>query len=290
MEIKITNLSKKYGKKQALNNINLVIPKGMYGLLGKNGAGKTSLMRIIVTLAQPSSGSILINNIPITDVKKIRHQIGYLPQNFSMYPDMKVYEALRYLGILSGMDKKQIETRIEDLLTAVNLDAQSDDKIKTLSGGMKQRLGIAQALLNNPKVLVVDEPTAGLDPEERIRFRNLLCEVAGERIVILSTHIAQDIEDTCERVAILNNGEIAFQGSLSMLKKKAANKVYEVTVARENVKELKKEKSVLAMQSSGDGKMVQCRILSDTPPKESYRKCDPKLEDGYMQIIRGGIK
>lgn len=182
--IEIKELNKFYGKKkQALSNVNLTIGQGMFGLLGRNGAGKTTLMKTLATLLQKQSGSISVCGIPIENAKAIRKNIGYLPQDFSIYPTMNVIEVMDYLGILSGIGSRERKKRIELLLKKVNLIEQKNKKVKALSGGMKRRLGIAQALLNDPKVLIVDEPTAGLDPEERIRFRNLLCDVAEERIV-----------------------------------------------------------------------------------------------------------
>ena len=213
-EIIIENLSKNFGEVQALKNISLHIEKGMFGLIGRNGAGKTTLMRIIATLLNKSGGNITVCGIPSENPKDIRKLIGYLPQDFSVYPNMSVYEAMDYLGVLSGLTKTFRKERINELLKKVNLGSSRKLKVKALSGGMKRRLGIAQALLHDPKVLIVDEPTAGLDPEERVRFRNLLCEIAGDRIVILSTHIVEDIEKTCEKIAVLNRGELIYNGEL----------------------------------------------------------------------------
>ncbi|MDF2544268.1 MAG: transporter ATP-binding protein [Herbinix sp.] len=182
-EIKIEHLNKYYGKKQALKDIDLTIPQGMFGLLGRNGAGKTTLMKVLATLLQKNEGQVTVCGIPITSAGAIRSMTGYLPQEFSMYANMTVYEAMDYLGILSGLSKVERKERIPMLLTKVNLQSCKRKKVKALSGGMKRRLGIAQAILHNPKVLIVDEPTAGLDPEERVRFRNLLSEIAEERIV-----------------------------------------------------------------------------------------------------------
>ena len=193
LEIEIKNLSKNYGKKQALDHVNLTISQGMFGLLGRNGAGKTTLMKTLVTLLKKQQGSITICGIPVEETAEIRKIVGYLPQDFSMYPNMTVYEAMDYLGVLSGMSKEERRKRIPKLLKRVNLQDDRGKKVKALSGGMRRRLGIAQAILHNPKVLIVDEPTAGLDPEERVRFRNLLSEISEERIVILSTHIVGDI-------------------------------------------------------------------------------------------------
>lgn len=213
-EITIKHLAKNYGHKQALKDFSLHLEKGMFGLLGKNGAGKTTLMRILGTLLNKSQGEISICGVEISNAKEIRKLIGYLPQEFSIYPNMTVYEALDYLGILSGLSKKLRKERIPMLLKRVNLEDCHKVKMKALSGGMRRRVGIAQAILHDPKVLIVDEPTAGLDPEERVRFRNLLCEIAENRIVILSTHIVEDIEKTCKNIGILHNGKLLYQGDL----------------------------------------------------------------------------
>jgi ABC-2 type transport system ATP-binding protein len=213
-EIIIENLSKNFNEVRALKNVSLHIEKGMFGLIGRNGAGKTTLMRILATLLNKSGGNVSVCGVPAENPKEIRKLIGYLPQDFSVYPNMRVYEAMDYLGVLSGLSKPVRKERITELLGKVNLSSSRRLKVKALSGGMKRRLGIAQALLHDPQVLIVDEPTAGLDPEERVRFRNLLCEIAGERIVLLSTHIVEDIEKTCEKIAILNRGELIYNGTL----------------------------------------------------------------------------
>ena len=214
-EITIKNLSKSYGGKKALNNVTLSIQTGMFGLLGRNGAGKTTLMRILAAVLNKSSGDVSVCGYDIKRAKSVRQITGYLPQEFSMYPNMTVYEVMDYLGVLSGLTRSERKMRIPDLLKTVNLDDSHKIRVRALSGGMKRRLGIAQALLNDPKVLIADEPTAGLDPEERVRFRSLLCETAKNRIVILSTHIVEDIEKTCEKIAVLDKGEIIFSGDLS---------------------------------------------------------------------------
>lgn len=214
-EIIVQNTSKNYGSKKALEGINLHIESGMFGLLGRNGAGKTTLMRILATLLPKSSGSISVCGIPIEKAAEIRRITGYLPQEFSIYPNMTVYEAMDYLGVLSGLSAATRKQRIPVLLSRVNLSEASKVRAKALSGGMKRRLGIAQAILHSPKVLIVDEPTAGLDPEERVRFRNLLCDIAENRIVILSTHIVEDVEKTCKNIAVLKEGNIVYTGSLA---------------------------------------------------------------------------
>lgn len=290
MEIVINNLSKNYGKKSALKNVSVTIHSGMYGLLGRNGAGKTSLMRILATLSVPSSGEISMNGIPIKETTKIREIVGYLPQDFSFYRNMSVYGAMDYLGLLSNIPDKVRKERISALLEQVNLKENVRTKVKALSGGMKRRLGIAQALLHNPQILIVDEPTAGLDPEERIRFRNLLSEFAEDRIVILSTHISSDVESSCENIGVLDNGRMIRSGGTEGLVKQAEGKVYLISAAKKKDKLIKEKYTVLNIIASGSG--TQYRVLSDTPPEEKHILQDPTLEDGYMYLLSqtdGGI-
>ena len=290
MEIVINNLSKNYGKKSALKNVSVTIHSGMYRLLGRNDAGKTSLMRILATLSVPSSGEISMNGIPIKETTKIREIVGYLPQDFSFYRNMSVYGAMDYLGLLSNIPDKVRKERISALLEQVNLKENVRTKVKALSGGMKRRLGIAQALLHNPQILIVDEPTAGLDPEERIRFRNLLSEFAEDRIVILSTHISSDVESSCENIGVLDNGRMIWSGGTEGLVKQAEGKVYLISAAKKKDKLIKEKYTVLNIIASGSG--TQYRVLSDTPPEEKHILQDPTLEDGYMYLLSqtdGGI-
>lgn len=284
MEIIINNLSKRYGKKEVLTNISLTIPEGMYGLLGRNGAGKTSFMRILATLSIPTNGDIQMNGVSIKETTKVREMIGYLPQDFSIYKNMTVFGALDYLGLLSNLPNKIRKERIYTLLEQIHLKDNAKTKVKALSGGMKRRLGIAQALLHNPQILIVDEPTAGLDPEERIRFRNLLSDFSDGRIVILSTHIASDIESTCQNVAVLNKGNILFHGSTETLRKQADHKVYLITVPKSLDKPIKEHYYVLNRNSTNTG--IQYRILSNTPPNELAEIQTPTLEDGYMYLLQ----
>lgn len=240
-QIVMNHVNKFYGKKQALKDIDLTIEQGMFGLLGRNGAGKTTLMKILATLHGKQSGTVTVCGIPIESAKEVRAIVGYLPQDFAMYPMMTVQEALDYLGALSEVPKKERRARIEYLLKKVHLTEERHKKVRSLSGGMMRRLGIAQALLHEPRVLIVDEPTAGLDPEERIRFRNLLCEVAQERIVLLSTHIVGDIEATCENLAILNEGEILWKGTLQEILLRAEGKVWRADVSGKELARIKKD-------------------------------------------------
>ena len=290
MEIVIKNLSKNYGRKAALKNVSVTIHSGMYGLLGRNGAGKTSLMRILATLSVPSGGEVSMNGISIKETGKIREIIGYLPQNFSFYRNMSVYDAMDYLGLLSNLPDKIRKERIVSLLEQVNLKENMRTKIKALSGGMRQRFGIAQALLHDPQILIVDEPTAGLDPEERIRFRNLLSEFAEDRIVILSTHISSDVEASCENIGVLDNGKMIWNGATEELVKQAEGKVYLISAGKKQDKIIREKYTVLNIIASGSG--TQYRVLSETLPEEKHILQDPTLEDGYMYLLSqtdGGI-
>ena len=290
MEIVIKNLSKNYGRKAALKNVSVTIHSGMYGLLGRNGAGKTSLMRILATLSVPSGGEVSMNGIPINETGKIREIVGYLSQNFSFYRNMSVYDAMDYLGLLSNLPDKIRKERIASLLEQVNLKENMRTKIKALSGGMKQRLGIAQALLHDPQILIVDEPTAGLDPEERIRFRNMLSEFAEDRIVILSTHISSDVEASCENIGVLDNGKMIWNGAAEELVKQAEGKVYLISAEKKQDKIIREKYTVLNIIASGSG--TQYRVLSETLPEEKHILQAPILEDGYMYLLSqtdGGI-
>lgn len=284
-EIRIKGLNQYYGKKQALKNVNLSIETGMFGLLGRNGAGKTTFMKVLATLLPKSEGSVAICGKNVEDAAKIRKIVGYLPQEFSMYGNMTVYEAMDYLGVLSGLSKSQRKQRIPKLLCKVNLQEDQKKKVKTLSGGMKRRLGIAQAILHNPKVLIVDEPTAGLDPEERVRFRNLLCEIAEERIVILSTHIVGDIEATCEEIAVLDEGCVIYQGTVAELIKMAEGKVYSAEISKKELDLLKKRYVVTSMLTLGNNVMV--RFIADRKPFDSAKLCEAGVEDAYMYLMHG---
>lgn len=290
MEIVIKNLSKNYGRKAALKNVSVTIHSGMYGLLGRNGAGKTSLMRILATLSVPSGGEVSMNGIPINETGKIREIVGYLSQNFSFYRNMSVYDAMDYLGLLSNLPDKIRKERIASLLEQVNLKENMRTKIKALSGGMKQRLGIAQALLHDPQILIVDEPTAGLDPEERIRFHNMLSEFAEDRIVILSTHISSDVETSCENIGVLDNGKMIWNGAAEELVKQAEGKVYLISAEKKQDKIIREKYTVLNIIASGSG--TQYRVLSETLPEEKHILQAPTLEDGYMYLLSqtdGGI-
>ena len=277
MEIQIQALKKNYGRKAALDNISLTIENGMFGLLGRNGAGKTTLMQILSTLREPTSGNITFDKIPLGDTRKIRPLIGYLPQEFSLYPDMSVLEIMRYLAALSNIPAEIQRQRIPDLLQRVNLWENRGKKVRKLSGGMKRRLGIAQALLHDPQVLIADEPTVGLDPQERLRFYALLNEFSSNRVVIVSSHIVSDIETVCEKVAVLDAGKLLFTGNVEDF--------YELTVPKSRQASIQNQYCVLSSQ--GHLADVKIRVLHDSVPTVGNPvTCEATVEDGYMEMLR----
>lgn len=285
MEITIENLSKNYGNKIALNNLSLNISSGMFGLLGANGAGKTTFMRILSTTLRKTSGTIKIDGKTVKDINELRKYIGYLPQEFSFYPNFTVYEIMDYFSALSKI-KKNNHKNIIELLEKVNLLDNKKSKIHTLSGGMKRRLGIATALINKPNILLVDEPTVGLDPEERIKFRNLLTDFASNRIVILSTHIISDIEETCEKLAILKKGNLVFHGTTKDLIKTSEGMVWEVNIKKDNISDiLKDDKEKFIISQVPIDNYVKFRIIAKTKPYDNAILLQPKLEDSYIRII-----
>mgnify|MGYP001777112327 FL=1 len=285
MNITIRHLDKYYGRKQALSDVTMTIPKGMFGLLGRNGAGKTTLMKILAALSKKQSGTVEICGIPVENAAEIRRITGYLPQEFNMYPGMSVYEAMDYLGVLSGLSKQERRKRIPVLLERVNLQDDRKKKVKALSGGMKRRLGIAQAVIHDPKVLIVDEPTAGLDPEERVRFRNLLSEIAEERIVILSTHITGDIEASCEEIAVLEEGKLLFRGTVEELLRSVRGKVFRAEISRHELDDLKERCIVTSMLTLGNN--VMARFISEQKPFPGAERCEAGVEDAYMYLMQG---
>ncbi|MCA1294526.1 ABC transporter ATP-binding protein [Paenibacillus sp. alder61] len=288
--IEIKHLSKKYRRGGlALNDVTLTLHEGMVGLLGPNGAGKSSLMRILATLVEPTSGEASINGIPLRKAEDIRKIIGYLPQQFQVYPQLTGSEYLDYVGAMKGMnDPKQRKREIGRLLEEVNLQDKAGKRVKTYSGGMKRRLGIAQALLGSPQVLIVDEPTAGLDPEERVRFRNLLTRFSLGRIVLLSTHIVADIESNCRQIAVLDRGRVRMSGELTELQEFGRGKVWEEVVSEEQFARLD-PMSIVSTRRTENG--LRCRIIGETPPAGSGAvQVRPSLEDGYLALLRSGRK
>ena len=286
MQIEIERLSKTYGGKiQALKEIDLTIPSGMFGLLGPNGAGKTTLMRILAGILRPSAGTARVG---VYDLKTnegrlaVKRVLGYLPQELGIYPDLTAGEFLDYIGILKGMRNATARrARVRELLETVGLAEVATRPLKAFSGGMKRRIGIAQALLNDPQLLIVDEPTAGLDPEERIRFRNLLVSLAGDRSVLLSTHIVEDIAQTCPRLAVLSAGRVMFQGETRELLQAARGQVWTLdTTGPAPVGDL----TVVSALNVGAG--MRYRVVAQECPGAEALQVEPNLEDGYVALMR----
>lgn len=290
-EIVIKGLSKSYdGKKDALNSLDLVIPNGMFGILGRNGSGKSTLMNIIATILQPSKGTVTINGIEIKNSQKIRQMIGYLPQDFDFYPNMKVSEVLYYLGFSSKINQTDFDKYVDLILRKVNLIDYKNKKIKSLSGGMKKRLGIAQAILHDPKVIIVDEPTAGLDPEERVRLRNLLSDLAENKIVIISTHIVSDIESTCNRIAILDKGSLVYKGDIPSLIQQSDDHIYEINLSPSELESFRENDLFITKTQEIENKL-KVRFISETKVANA-KKVKADFEDAYMYFLKkqqGGL-
>lgn len=286
MQLKISNLSKLYSDgTKALSNVNLDIPNGMFGLLGPNGAGKSTLMRTIATLQDPSEGSIYLDDMDVIGKKEdMRRVLGYLPQEFGFYPKVSAEDMLHHFAILKGISNLKERKEICDaLLNQTNLYDVRHRYIGDYSGGMRQRFGIAQALLGNPKVVIVDEPTAGLDPQERNRFHNLLSEVGENIIVILSTHIVDDVKDLCRKMAVMNLGQVMFNGSTDEALNLLKGKVYSATIAKEEITEYREKYKVISTRVS-DGKLI-VHVLDGSSPGPQFKSVDASLEDVYFSYI-----
>ena len=288
MQIEIRKLAKQYsGGKYALRDVDLDIGSGMFGLLGPNGAGKTTLMRILVTLLKPSSGEVFINGMDLQKHRKeIRNLVGYLPQEFSTFSKLAVWEFLDYVASLSGVHKKSTRmAKIDELLDQVGLFSVRDRHASRLSGGMKRRLGIAQTLIGDPRIIIVDEPTVGLDPQERLRFRNLMADLSRrEIIIILSTHIVGDISSTCTEVALLNDGKIVFDGSPVDLVAAARGKVWKVSASHVELDSLKESYPVISAVPAEDG--YELRLVADEVSGRNARQVDPNMEDAYIFFMQ----
>ncbi|MHB9030799.1 MAG: ABC transporter ATP-binding protein [Candidatus Latescibacterota bacterium] len=287
MEIRIENLSKTYpGGKQALNNVSLTIGNGMFGLLGPNGAGKTTLMRILVTLMEPSGGTALFDGLDLKRNRgRIRAMLGYLPQEYRMFPRLKTWEYLDYSASLAGISRaRDRRGAVDRMLESVGLFEARDRMANKLSGGMKRRLGIAQALIGDPKILVVDEPTTGLDPEERLRFRNLLADLSqGDRIVILSTHIVGDISSTCHDMAMLHRGEVVYHGAPDSLVDRARGHAWSIETDDAGLLDLKERYPVVATIPTLHGWEVQ--VVCASPDGYPARAIEPNLEHAYLHFL-----
>ena len=284
MQLVIEHVSKKYGNKLALSDFRLCLDSDILGLLGPNGAGKSTLMKILATLIRPTEGKVTFNGINIIDKPlALRKDLGYLPQDFGVYPNLNAIEFLEYMAAVKGLSMKSARRRIQDLLEALNLAQDAKRKIGGYSGGMKQRVGIAQALLNDPKVLIVDEPTVGLDPEERIRFRNLLANMATGRIIILSTHIVSDVESLASQIAIISKGKLLQHALPEDLLKEMEHKVWECTVPSRQLPDVQQSYVVSRAFQRSDGMHV--RIISDHRPFPEAEMIAPTLEDAYLYYI-----
>lgn len=288
MRLVVENLSKEYrggGQVvQALSKVQLALGPGVLGLLGPNGAGKSTLMRILATITQPSSGRVLWNDVEIAHhPDPLRTVLGYLPQDFGVYPNLNALEFLEYLAAVKGIQTAAARKRIGELLELVNLTEVAKRPLGGYSGGMRQRIGIAQALLNDPQLLIVDEPTAGLDPEERVRFRNLLSELSGERIVILSTHIVSDVEAVASSIAILAHGHLIAHDVPEALLASVAGKVWQVVVPSSELYALRQKHLVSSTAHRSNG--VHARVVADAAPQNAARPLDPVLEDAYLSAV-----
>ncbi len=290
MDLTIENVSKTYPNGvEALKNVSLKIPTGMFGLLGPNGAGKSSLMRTIATLQNPDTGALVFGNINILkDQEDLRKTLGYLPQEFGVYPKISAIDLLDYLATLKGItDPKERKERVLSFLNLTNLSAHKDKSVNTYSGGMKQRFGIAQALIAQPKLLIVDEPTAGLDPEERLRFYNILSEIGSDVTVILSTHIVSDVADLCQNFAIINEGRVLVQTTPKEGLAEIEGKIWSITIEKKNVPEIESKYKVINTRYTMG--MIAVKVFSDHCP-EGFTESIPTLEDYYFSHIKGYLK
>ncbi len=278
------NLGKAYKGVQALQDFNLKLTPGILGLLGPNGAGKSTLMRMLATITKPTAGTILWNGQDVVkDPEAIRSVLGYLPQDFGVYPNLSAQEFLEYMAAIKGMRGEQARRKISDLLDLVNLRDAARRPLGGYSGGMRQRVGIAQALLNDPQLLIVDEPTVGLDPEERVRFRNLLSDLSGERIVILSTHIVSDVESTATDIAIIAKGHLKVRAHPEQLLKQMENSVWEWTASSKELPMLKKQFLVSGTIRRMEG--IEVRVVSSSQPCPEAHSVTPSLEDAYLATV-----
>ena len=285
MELEIKNLTKKYGEITALNDFNIRMSNGIYGLLGPNGAGKSTLMNLLTDNVKRTSGKILYNNKEILSMgKDFRKLIGYMPQQQGYYEDLSARAFLLYMALLKGMKRREAKRKVDELLEIVNLTDSAHKKLGSFSGGMKQRALIAQALLNDPKILILDEPTAGLDPKERIRIRNFISEIAGSKIVILATHVVSDIEFIAKEVMLLKQGQLIACDTTDNLLNRIENMVCEVTVHDGEVEQFEKKYNVSNIFRNGD--KVIARVVSDNLPAEFEKQIvRPNLEDLYLYFF-----
>jgi len=285
MQLTVNNLGKQYKSDfWGLKDFSLDIKPGILGLLGPNGAGKSTFMRMLATITKPTDGMITWNGVNVVKSPDVlRDVLGYLPQDFGVYPNLNAVEFLEYMAAIKGLNTAIAKKRIDELLQLTNLVEAAKRPLGGYSGGMKQRVGIAQALLNDPQLLIVDEPTVGLDPEERVRFRNLLSDLSGERIVILSTHIVSDVEATATHIALVNKGQLLREAAPEKLLNELENKVWEWTVHSDDLPALKQKHIVSGTIRRSDG--VQVRVVSADKPDADAQNVSPNLEDAYLFFI-----
>ena len=281
MELTITNLTKEFGQFRAVNEVSYTMQNGVYGLLGVNGAGKTTLMRMLTTLMKPTSGQITWDEQDIFEMDgKYRNLLGYLPQDFGFYPDFSVYDYLMYIAALKGIRPAVAKQRVKELLKQVGLIKARHKKMKTLSGGMKRRAGIAQAMLNDPRILILDEPTAGLDPSERIRFRNLISELSEDRIVLLSTHIVSDVEYIANEILLMQDGQLTMSGTSEEVIASMPEQVWTFHVPKAQIEAYLKSYKVANVKTVPSG--AELRVLSPVRPNSSAVEVEPTLEDVFL--------
>lgn len=285
MQLDIQNISKKYSRdKYGLKDFSISIEKGVLGLLGPNGAGKSTLLKMIATVSKPTNGVILLNkNNIVKDANYMRKQLGFLPQDFGVYPNLNAYEFLEYIAAMKGVGGSQLKLRIKQLLDSLNLTDVANKPIGSYSGGMKQRIGIAQALLNDPKLIIFDEPTVGLDPEERVRFRNLVSDLANDSIVILSSHIVSDIDTIADKVVIMKNGSLITKGIQEDIIESVNGKVYEALIDKNDLSIFKMNQIVVSTTRK-EGRL-KVRYISASPIENSIVQ-QANLEDAYLYLTK----
>lgn len=288
MELRISNLSKTYANGvKALDNVSLTIPQGMYGLLGQNGAGKSTLMRTLATLQEADSGSAVMGDLDVLrDKDAVRRRLGYLPQDFGVYPRISAHDMLDHLALLKGVTHGgERKALVESLLVKVNLQEHRKKALTSYSGGMRQRFGIAQALIGNPQLLIVDEPTAGLDPGERNRFYNLLAEVGESVIVILSTHIVEDVLELCSKMAIIHKGQVLYEGAPDAAVDSLAGRIYSRKIAKADLKGFEEQYKVISNKMVAGRPLIH--VYSDEPLGDEFAPAQPSLEDVFFAKIGG---